>query len=387
MFFRNLQVFRIVRTLGTAEQLAELMAAGKFMPCSALARQSQGWVPPRGNPDELVVNAGGQLMIALGVEQKILPTSVIRQHAQERALELESAQGFKPGRKQLRDLFDAVEAELLPRALAKRSIIYIWIDPVNGWLCVDAASTAKADMVIEQLKLTLGELPLALFKTVQAPGTAMTTWLSLGEIPGPFSIDQDCELRVAGEAGGSVKYTRHPLDAEEVNQHINRGKVAGKLAMTWNDRISFVLTEQMQIKRVEFLDVLKEQAEQQAEAGDAFEADMAIMAGELAGLLSGLAESLGGEVDYKPDPADTQTRDLLETEAAEPVPPTPGSDEADPMYDQAVKVVRETGRPSISLVQRHLRIGYNRAASLIKQMEVDGIVTPLDQQGIRKLAA
>jgi recombination associated protein RdgC len=149
--------------------------------------------------------------------------------------------------------------------------------------------------VIEQLKLTLGELPLTLFKTVQAPGTAMTNWLSVGEVPGPFSIDQDCELRVAGEAGGSVRYTRHPLDADEVNQHINRGKVAGKLAMTWNDRVSFVLTEQMQIKRLAFLDVLKEQAEQAGEGGDMFEADFAIMCGELAGMLASLTEALGGE--------------------------------------------------------------------------------------------
>lgn len=311
MFFRNLQIFRIVRTLGTVEALAERMAAGKFMPCSALARQSQGWVPPRGNPDELIVNVAGQLMICLGIEQKILPVSVIRQYAQERAKEQEDLLGFKPGRKMMREIFDACEAEMLPKAFVKRSLIYAWIDPVGGWLCVDAASTSKADDVIEQLKMTLGELPLSLFKTVQAPGTAMTTWLSLGEIPGPFSIDQDCELRTAGEAGGSVKYTRHPLDAEEVNQHINRGKVAGRLAMTWNDRISFVLTEQMQIKRVEFLDVLKEQAELQVDGGgDAFEADMAIMAGELAGLLAGLAESLGGEVDYKPEPVDTQTQPL-----------------------------------------------------------------------------
>ena len=132
---------------------------------------------------------------------------------------------------------------------------------------------------------------------MSTPGSAMTTWLSLGEVPGPFSIDQDCELRVAGDAGGSVRYTRHPLDAEEINQHINRGKVAGKLALTWNDRISFVLTEQMQVKRVAFLDVLKEQAEQAGEGGDMFEADFAIMCGELAGMLSSLSEALGGEAE------------------------------------------------------------------------------------------
>lgn len=300
MWFRNLQVFRLASSWSyTPDALAESLAKTGFKPCSALQRQAQGWVPPRGNPGEFVFVQAQQMLLALGVEQKILPVSVIRQYAQERAQEIEEAQGYKPGRSQQREIFDAVEAELLPRALAKRRLTYVWIDPVGGWLVVDAASSGKADEVIEQLKETLGELPLTLLKTVQAPGTAMTTWLSLGEVSGRFSIDQDCELRAPGDAGGSVRYTRHPLDVEEVGQHIGRGKVVGKLALTWNDRISFVLTEQLQVKRLNFLDVLREQAEQATDNGgdDAFAADFTIMAGELAVMLSELTAALGGEAE------------------------------------------------------------------------------------------
>lgn len=292
MFFRNLQVFRIA---GELNLLPFHLERTQLQPVSSLARQSQGWIPPRGNPDELVFTQASQSLITLGIEQKILPTSVIKQYVKDRARELEEVQGFKPGRMQLKDLFDCVEAELLPRAFCKRRSTNVWIDHVNGWLVVDASTSSKADEVIEHLKLTLGELPLTLFKTVQAPGTAITTWLSLGEVPGQFTIDQDCELSMAGEIGGIVKYTKHPLDAEEINGHIGRGKVARKLALTWNDRISFVLTEQMQIKRVQFLDVLKEQAEIQVVGEDQFEADFAIMAGEMAGMLADLTEALGGE--------------------------------------------------------------------------------------------
>ena len=60
-----------------------------------------------------------------------------------------------------------------------------------------------------------------------------------------------------------------------------------------------------------------------------------------------------------------------------------GDAEADPMYDQAVAVVLKTRRPSISLVQRHLRIGYNRAARLIEQMERAGLVSPMQTNGNR----
>jgi S-DNA-T family DNA segregation ATPase FtsK/SpoIIIE len=59
--------------------------------------------------------------------------------------------------------------------------------------------------------------------------------------------------------------------------------------------------------------------------------------------------------------------------------------EADPMYDQAVAVVLKTRRPSISLVQRHLRIGYNRAARLIEQMERAGLVSAMQTNGNREV--
>jgi S-DNA-T family DNA segregation ATPase FtsK/SpoIIIE len=70
---------------------------------------------------------------------------------------------------------------------------------------------------------------------------------------------------------------------------------------------------------------------------------------------------------------------------AEGVSVAGGDAEADPMYDQAVAVVLKTRRPSISLVQRHLRIGYNRAARLIEQMEHAGLVSPMQTNGNREV--
>jgi S-DNA-T family DNA segregation ATPase FtsK/SpoIIIE len=66
---------------------------------------------------------------------------------------------------------------------------------------------------------------------------------------------------------------------------------------------------------------------------------------------------------------------------------TPGDAESDPMYDQAVQVVMQTRRPSISLVQRHLRIGYNRAARLIEAMERAGLVSAMNAAGSREVLA
>jgi len=226
----------------------------------------------------------------------VLPVSVVRQYAQARLVEVEAAQGYKPGRKQAREVFDQLEVELLPRAFVKRGLTYVWIDPVNSWLLVDASSSTRADEVMEHLKLSLGELPVTLIKTQLAAATAMTQWLAAGIAPGSFAIDRDCELRAAAEERAAVRYVRHNLDSDEVRSHIAGGKSATRLALTWNDRISFVLTEQLQIKRLVFLDLLKEDAGLPGEnADDLFAANFTLMCGELAQLLGQLVEVLGGE--------------------------------------------------------------------------------------------
>ncbi len=297
MWFRNLQIFRLAPDWAyDTDALSAALQKGLFQNCGATQRMALGWVPPRGNEGELVFSVERQQLIALGIEQKLLPASVVRQYAQAKLVEIEAAQGYKPGRKQTREVVEQLETELLPRAFVKRGLTYVWIDPVNRWLLVDASSSARADEVMEQLKLSLGELPVTLIKTQLAPATAMTQWLAAGEAPGSFSVDRDCELRATAEERAAVRYVRHNLDSEEVRSHIAGGKSATRLALTWNDRVSFVLTEQLQIKRLAFLDLLKEDAERQSEnADDLFAANFVLMCGELAQLLAQLIEVLGGE--------------------------------------------------------------------------------------------
>ncbi|HEY3433632.1 MAG TPA: recombination-associated protein RdgC [Rhodocyclaceae bacterium] len=301
MWFRNLRAFRLDDGWTyDASSLGVLLEQARFQPCGATDQQSHGWVPPRGIEGEMVVSVGRQQLIALGTEQKLLPGSVVRQYVAERVEALEAQQGYKPGRGQLREIRELVTAELLPRAFVRRRLTYVWIDPVGRWLGVDVASAAKADEVVEQLKVALDALPLLPLRTALSPSVAMTQWLAEGAAPAGFSIDRDCELRSQVEEKATVRYVRHSLEVDEVRPHLEAGKKATRLAMTWDDRMSFVLTEDMHIKRLAFLDVLKEQSEQQAGDGDMaalFEADLAIMAGELARFLPALMAALGGEAE------------------------------------------------------------------------------------------
>lgn len=297
MWFRNLQIYRLhPEWTPTAAELEAQLARHVFRGCQASDHEARGWVPPRGNPDELVIASNDALLVCLGVEQKLLPAAVVRQYADERLQELEEQQGYKPGRKQTQEVREAVTAELLPRAFVRRRLTYAWFDRQHHWCVIDAGSTAKAEEVIEQLKLSLGDMPLLPCRTQLSPTTAMTSWLAAGIAPADFSIDRDCELRAVDEERATVRYSRHSLEADEVRGHIEAGKTATRLALTWQDRISFVLTEEMQIKRLAFLDILKEEAEREASGNDELlEADLAIMSGELVRFLPHLMAALGGE--------------------------------------------------------------------------------------------
>lgn len=296
MWFKNLQIHRFSApwTL-SAEDVEASLAKHAFYSGTSLEMQTQGWASPRDN-GQLVHCVNRQMLLVLRTEKKLLPATVVNQVTKARAAEIEEQQGFKPGRKQLKELKEQVTEELLPRAFSIRRDTRVWIDPVNGWLAIDAAGTAKADEVRGMLFKALDPLPVVGLQVNLSPVAAMTEWLATDTAPAGFTVDQEIELQSSSESKATVRYVRHPLDPEDLRRHIAAGKRCTRLAMTWNDRVSFVLTDALAVKRVNPLDVIKEQADATLHDEDErFDADFALMAGELAGLLTDLTDALGGE--------------------------------------------------------------------------------------------
>ena len=300
MWFKNLQIYRLPAPWAIdLAKLDEQLARGGFAKCASHEPMSRGWVAPR-KDGALIYANNRQWLLSLATEQRLLPSSVVNDEVRERAEVLTETQGYAPGRKQLRELKERVTEELMPRAFTRKRSTFAWIDPQNGWFIVDAGSQGKAEEVVEHLRFCLDELPLKLLHTQVSPQSAMADWLAGGEAPGGFTIDRDCELKAVGEEKSAVRYVRHPLNDEvsaEIKAHLAAGKLPTKLALTWDERISFVLTEKLEIKRLAFLDLLKEEAEKNAEhADEQFDADFALMTGELSRFLPALIEALGGEI-------------------------------------------------------------------------------------------
>ena len=253
-----------------------------------------GWVEPRGEANgPLLEVVAGQWILQLMLETRALPASVVNRKAQERVAQIEASTGRKPGKKETRDLKDDIRLELLPMAFTKQSSTRVWIDREAQLLVTDAGSQARADELGTLLVQSLPGLVLSLVNTQLSPGAAMADWLVSQEAPQGFSVDRECELKAADESKAVVRYARHRLDTDEVRQHIEGGKMPTRLALTWNDRVSFVLTEGLQLKKLVFLDVVFEGASTGKD--DGFDADAAIATGELQKALPALLEALGGE--------------------------------------------------------------------------------------------
>jgi recombination associated protein RdgC len=301
MWLKNLIVYRLPPDWTCeADDLERKLAQQPLQRCGSFDMESRGWTCPR-DEGRYLYNQNRQWLLALGVEQKLLPASVIRQVTEERAAALAQQQAHPVGRRQMRDLREQVTAELLPRALSRRRITHAWIDAANGWLAVDAAGEPKAEQFLEVLRKTGDELPITRLDTLRSPAAAMTQWLLHGEADGPFSIDQDLELRSTDAGKATVRYARHGLEGRDIRDHLAAGKTPVRMGMTWNDRISFVLTEQLHVKRLAFLDILKRESDSDAESEDErFDIDFALMTGELSRLLADLAEALGGEKAQEP---------------------------------------------------------------------------------------
>ncbi len=279
--------------------LSDALGRTIFRPCGPTERRTSGWVPPRGvDHGPLLESVGGQWLMTLMSESRQLPASAVRAELDLRLDAVEAQIGRRPRGKAKREMKEQVEHELMPRAFTRKAAVTVWIDPRSRMLVLGTPSAKVADLVVVELLTVFDDhLPLSLLDTAQSPAGAMAAWLASRQAPHGFSIDLECELRQADDSRATVKYTRHTLDTDEVALHLQQGKMPAYLAMTWADRVSFVLTDDLKIKRVKFLDVETASATGAAGDGqdDSFDADAALATGELSQLMGDLLDALGGE--------------------------------------------------------------------------------------------
>ncbi|MDO9213347.1 MAG: recombination-associated protein RdgC [Methylococcales bacterium] len=299
MWFKNLSIFRLTEAFTlSAEELEEKLEVVAFRPCGSHEDFSLGWVSPVGKTAPLVHSANGFMMICTKKEERVLPASVLNEMMLEKIAETEEAEGRKLSKKERTAIKDELIFELLPRAFTFSRKLYAYIDVQGGFLVVDSASANKAEDLLSLLRKCLGSLPAVPLNTVDKPIATMTEWLLTQETPKDVTIEDECELRSPEEAGGVIRCKRHDLSLPEIKNHLDIGKQVIKLAINWEDRLSFILDENLSVKRLKFLDLVQDQVTDTNADDEAarFDVNFSIMSLELANFIPRLLEIFGGEL-------------------------------------------------------------------------------------------
>ena len=295
MWFRNIQLYIFDQPFVlTGSQLHTALEGRKARSCGQMELSSEGWAKPLGLDGQMLVHeTEGRLMICLRREDKVLPASLIREQVEDGVYKIEVGEGRGVGRKERADIKDQVMRELLPRALVKASHTWAYIDPKGGWLIVNAASSKKAEELIMLLRKTLGTLNVVLPQTKASPESAMTEWImDDAALPEGFALEDECELRSVGEVTSTVRCKYVDIASREVRAHVLAGKRVYKMGMGWQGRMSFVLNDDLSIRRIRYDSELVEQADAGGDEQAQFDADFAIMGAELAELIPDLLAAL-----------------------------------------------------------------------------------------------
>lgn len=377
MFFKNLFIYRFTRPFDVAlEDLEKQLNALPFTPCSSQDQVRMGWVAPLGKQGiSLTHVAGEQVLICAKKEEKLLPASVVNDLVAEKVEELEVAEARAIKKKEKEQIKEEITLDLLPRAFSRFQQTYAWINPKDGFIAVDAGSHTQAENILALLRKSIGSLPVVPIALTTPIEMTLTDWLKSEEAPEGFYLEDEVELRSALEHGGIIRAKQQDLLTEEVRVHLDADKLVTSLALNWAETLSFVLKDDMSIKRMKFSEELREQNDDvdTEDVAARFDADFAMITGELSRFIPDLIEALGGEEDSSNKPAISLASEF--------------KGEDDDLYSPAVAFVREANRASISSVQRHFKIGYNRAAAIVGAMETNGVISRPDSEGRRQVIA
>jgi recombination associated protein RdgC len=301
MWFKNLQLYRFTQPVElTSELLAEQLSEHRFEPCGSQELTRAGWVSPLGrHSDELVHESNGYFMVCSKRQDKILPSSVVNDFLEEQVQEIESTESRKVSRKERSSLKEEVIFSLMPKAFPRSSLQFAYISLRDSLLVINASSEKRAEDLIHDLREALGSLPLIPLVAKNLTIDLMTQWVNSGELTDNFELGEECELRDNADVSGVIRCKNQNLSSDEILNHLKTGMHVSKLALSWNERVEFVLDEKMAVKRLRFSDLVQEKADE-AEVDDVagqFDVDFTIMTSELSQFVKALLSALGGETE------------------------------------------------------------------------------------------
>lgn len=294
MWFKQIQLFQLSSSIPrSAVDLTEKLQLLEFKACLPSMPFSMGWVPLVDEADApLVRGVNHCMMMCLQVEEKILPATVVRQAVAEKIKRIAVTEDRKVFAKEKLALKDEMAITLLPRAFTKLTRIYAYIDTQRQWLVLGTTNTKKAEQFLSLCKKTITDdiQPLEL-KNLSA---IMADWLKNKTYPSSLAVEKAAVLQDINQKNRIIRCQQQDLFVNSIQSLLKEGCEVKQLALSWQDQINFVLTDNFSLCSIRFQDEIKEQAKdmEPETKQQQFDADFFIMTTILTNLLQELLSLL-----------------------------------------------------------------------------------------------
>lgn len=300
LWFRNMLWYRFIPSDQFSETgLIEALDSKPFVACRGAEPKASGFSSPvPGVIEERLFTSSGFHLIALQSEEKILPTSVVKDAVQEKVDQIQTEQSRKVFRKEVQQLKEELTQTLLPRAFTRRKLTRAIIAPQHNLIFIDTSSANKADELLNLLREALGSLRVELLTTRSAPARVMSSWVT-EQVPLPegFELGGEAEMQDPLESSCHIKVKGQPLNQPDIQAHINAGMLIERLSLNWSQQIEFLIEADLSLKR------LKLSAEYQESIADSdqedqliqLDSDLSRLGLELTQLIPEILAAFGGE--------------------------------------------------------------------------------------------
>lgn len=281
MLLKNAIIYSLkdgVRPEITEEELSKK----RFSECLSTQRESIGFIPVMGrNTKALLHQSSNRILMQAQLQSRILPASVVRDSLNERVDDIEQKEDRKVSAREKKELREDIELELLPKAFLKNERILLWVDLDNGLVFVNTSSSAKSENIISLLRKSLGSFPGTPFEAKNI------TMMSNDAMYLPTkNFQYTDEIKLSNDKGEKANFQGVPIQSEDLESWRSGLFECKGLGLCWNDKISFVINEKSEIKKIKFLDLIEEQmAEEDPETfAEKLDIEFSIISGEMAQL-------------------------------------------------------------------------------------------------------
>lgn len=259
MWFKALRIYQArTEQPWSSDSLEQALATKPFRSCSSTEESTAGWVSPS-NGAMLVHSQGEHWLLKLKIEEKILPASVVREQLLETVEALEAAENRRVGRKERQNLTDELRLTLLPKAFTRSRYVWVWLDGKNNRVMLDTTTDKQAELALNLLREGLGSLPVIPLNTQLAAVQVMTEW-AMQQPPADFNLLDSCELRDADDDNAIMRCRGQNLASDEIQQLLAAGKRVTQLGLSWQEQLSFTLTDTLMLKSLNFAEHLQQEA-------------------------------------------------------------------------------------------------------------------------------